>query len=231
MLFSNTIYLEESMEHPSNNSDGGRQKVKKRIYIYAVHFPTKNKYYIGQSYDVKNRLEQHRVLNYPVGKALRKYNNYQVFVLHTCETRDEANLIEIEEIRNFNSIVPNGYNLTRGGGGVVGHKLTAEQRANKRKAQIKNWEDPEYRANQVMKHTGKKRSVTAIEKSRIASTGRKKSEAEKEKIRIGNTGKKCSAEHCKHISESLIGRKQSAVTIAKKIKSRIGMKYNKHKKE
>jgi len=53
-----------------------------------------------------------------VGRALWKYDDWQVSKLHTCKTRDEANRIEIECIRNFNSIAPNGYNLTRGGDGA-----------------------------------------------------------------------------------------------------------------
>ena len=54
---------------------------------------------------------------YLVGKALQKYEDWKVSILHTCKTRKEANRIEIEEIRNFNSVAPNGYNLTRGGEG------------------------------------------------------------------------------------------------------------------
>lgn len=43
--------------------------------------------------------------------------DWQVTILHICKSPDEANRIEIEEIRNFNSVIPNGYNLTHGGGG------------------------------------------------------------------------------------------------------------------
>lgn len=38
-------------------------------------------------------------------------------VLHTRTNREEAKLLEIENIRNFNCIHPDGYNQTRGGDG------------------------------------------------------------------------------------------------------------------
>ena len=50
-----------------------------------------------------------------VCKALYKYDDWKVSILHTCKSRDVANTLEIEEIRNFNSVAPNGYNLTHGG--------------------------------------------------------------------------------------------------------------------
>ena len=50
-----------------------------------------------------------------VCKALWKVNSWQVAILHTCKSRDVANTLEIEEIRNFNSVAPNGYNLSAGG--------------------------------------------------------------------------------------------------------------------
>lgn len=89
-----------------------------KIHIYQIYFPTSNKSYIGQSKNLKQRMAEHLNSNYPVGNALRKYDDWQIEILHTCKSRDEANRIEIEEIRNFNSIRPNGYNITRGGEGI-----------------------------------------------------------------------------------------------------------------
>lgn len=86
-----------------------------KIYIYAIWFPTSKKYYIGQTQNLKARMQAHFKSRNIIYNALWKYNDWQISVLHTCKTRDEANRIEIEEIRNFNSVVPNGYNLTKGG--------------------------------------------------------------------------------------------------------------------
>jgi len=88
-----------------------------RIYIYAIWFPTSKKYYIGQTCNLKARMKNHFYSGSLVYYALWKYDDWKISILHTCKTRDEAYRIEIEEIRNYNSIAPNGYNLTRGGDG------------------------------------------------------------------------------------------------------------------
>ena len=90
---------------------------KMKIHIYQIYFLTSNKCYIGQTRYLETRMLKHIKNKSLVGKALRKYDDWQVSVLHTCKSHDEANRIEIEEIRNQNSIAPNGYNLTHGGEG------------------------------------------------------------------------------------------------------------------
>jgi len=91
--------------------------MKEKVYIYCIYFPTNNKYYVGQTKNLKQRMKAHLKSGSLVCKALYKYDDWQISILHTCKTRDEANRIEIEEIRNFNSVAPNGYNLTAGGDG------------------------------------------------------------------------------------------------------------------
>lgn len=113
-----------------------------KFYIYQIYFPISKKSYIGQTFNLKGRLEEHLRSGRLVCKALWKYDNWQISVLHTCKTRNEANKIEIEEIRNFNSVAPNGYNLTHGGDDPPSQKgkhwkLTEEQK-NKRKGDKNN---------------------------------------------------------------------------------------------
>jgi len=98
-----------------------------RIYIYIIWFPSK-KSYVGQTYNLKGRMLSHLGAGSLVGNALRKYDDWKVSILHTVKIRDEANRIEIEEIRNFNSVCPNGYNLTRGGEGGLGCQISEETR-------------------------------------------------------------------------------------------------------
>lgn len=92
----------------------------KKIYVYCIYFPTSNKYYIGQTNDLKRRMRDHlnSKSNSLVGNALNKYDDWQISILHTRINRDEINLLEIESIRNFNTIRPYGYNLTAGGEGL-----------------------------------------------------------------------------------------------------------------
>ena len=96
------------------------------IHIYRIYFPSSGKCYIGQTSNLKRRMMQHITgkFNSLVQKALMKHEGWKVSVLHTCTSRDEANRIEIEEIRNFGSVAPNGYNLTHGGDAETPSELT-----------------------------------------------------------------------------------------------------------
>lgn len=90
---------------------------KERIFVYKIYFPEPNKCYIGQTNDFKRRMVEHirKDNGSLVHSALLKYDDWDLLVLHTCQSRDEANRVEIEEIRNFNCVSPRGYNLTHGG--------------------------------------------------------------------------------------------------------------------
>lgn len=92
------------------------------VYIYRIYFPSSGKSYIGQTNNIVKRMVQHvnnRKKNL-IGYALNKHDDWKVLNLHVCCSRDEANKVEIEEIRNFKSIAPNGYNLADGGRGTSG---------------------------------------------------------------------------------------------------------------
>jgi len=88
-----------------------------KICIYKIFFPTSNKYYIGQTVNLESRLIRHIGSKQLIGIALNKYDDWQVSILHICSLKEEADKLEIEEIKNYNSKVPNGYNLTNGGEG------------------------------------------------------------------------------------------------------------------
>ncbi len=103
-----------------------------KIYIYAIYFPMSGKYYIGQTKNLQGRLCSHLNSKYLVGNALRKYDDWTVELLHTCKSRDAANLLEIEEIRHYNCVTPNGYNLTRGGEGVSGGHWNLSEKTKKK---------------------------------------------------------------------------------------------------
>jgi len=75
-----------------------------KIYIYKIWFPTSKKYYIGQTSNLIAKIKYHLRSGSLVYKALWKYDDWEILILHTCKTQDEANRIEREEIRNFNSI-------------------------------------------------------------------------------------------------------------------------------
>jgi len=192
-----------------------------KIHIYKIYFPTskrKSPYYIGQTDDLKRRLLYQHLENNSnnlIGNALQKYNNWQVSILHTCKSRDEANRIEIEEIRNYNSIAPNGYNITRGGSdsnGFEGHYHTEE---------VKLAQSKRMQGNQHTK--GHKHSKETKEKNRKAQLGNQYvkgkhwnlSEETKVKMR-GNQN----ARGCKHSEEANLKKKNRLITEETKDKMR-----------
>lgn len=173
-----------------------------KIYIYRIYFPTNNKCYIGQTNNLKMRLPLHLRSGSLVCKALWKFNNWEVSILHTAKDKDAANLLEIEDIRNFNSVAPNGYNLTAGGDGAgLGNRNSIGNRS----------------------HLGKTFSKESKKKMRQAKIGKKLS---KEHIKkLGHPGNKYFAGH-KHSEESIqkgieIKRKNGTLKRSKKQKLRM----------
>lgn len=98
-----------------------------KIYTYRIYFPEPDKCYIGQTNNIEKRMKEHLRSGSLVCKALWKYDDWDVSILHICKSRDVAHTLEIEEIRNHKSVAPNGYNLTYGGEGVTASDETKEK--------------------------------------------------------------------------------------------------------
>jgi group I intron endonuclease len=92
-------------------------------YIYLITNTITGKQYIGQTtqLDVNKRWTQHKTGNYSkkggcLSKAIEKYgvDNFKFQIVCICFDED-CNKYEIEYIKKFNTISPNGYNLESGG--------------------------------------------------------------------------------------------------------------------
>lgn len=157
-----------------------------RVYIYRIYFSASGKCYIGQTNDPKSRMSQHlRSKKSLVGRALQKYEGWKISVLHTCYSRDEANRIEIEEIRNFDSVHPNGYNLTHGGDSGSPSEETREKL---RKAST-GQKRPEL-SQRNRDSLGVKRSQEVVEKNRESHRGLTHSEKTKSKMRVAQQARR-----------------------------------------
>ena len=104
-------------------------------YIYLIENKVNGKVYIGQtSRSVQKRFKEHMHLgdtyrknkkskNSVLYKAIEKYkqDNFACKTIKTClgktkaELKNMLNYYEIEYIDKYNSIIPNGYNMTIGG--------------------------------------------------------------------------------------------------------------------
>lgn len=126
-------------------------------YIYRILNKITKKCYIGETKykDVIWRWKQHKQ-TIEINKgcpalrdAVKKYgiDNFEFSVLIICFD-DERFKYEIEYIKKYNSVVPNGYNITNGGegGGFQGKKHTEEV-----KNEIKNKLKQKYIDNPELK--------------------------------------------------------------------------------
>lgn len=99
--------------------------------IYKMTFPN-GKIYVGQTINWTKRLRQHLSSSkkgaYPVSNAIRKYGWENVKTEFVFCPEDKLNDLEIEMIRDLNTMVPNGYNLSPGGVSTAGYKWSEEQK-------------------------------------------------------------------------------------------------------
>lgn len=94
-------------------------------YIYKVSNDVNSKLYIGQTVNLAKRKLAHfcdnRTANQIFKKAILKYGkeHFNFEIIDTAETKKDANEKEIYYIKYYNSIKPNGYNMTIGGEGAA----------------------------------------------------------------------------------------------------------------
>lgn len=136
--------------------------------LYRIDFPS-GKSYIGvTSKPAEWRLTEHKNAARSTGdlvihKAIRKYgeNSCTISTLVISDDDDYLKAIEVLAIKKFNTLTPNGYNMTSGGNGVNGpsslatkrrvaaFKKTAATRESiekRREIHRKAWDDDEKRA-------------------------------------------------------------------------------------
>ena len=168
---------------------------KERVFIYRIYFPESDKCYIGQTNNLKKRMIDHIKCDKSlISRALFKYDVWKISVLHTCKSRDEANRVEIEEIRNFDSVTPNGYNITRGGNGCSGFEHSEESKA-----------------KMSMTHIGAGHTVETRNRISESTVGYEKTAEHCENLSYALKGNK-----------NRLGREHSDDTIAKMRESKLG---------
>ncbi|MFA7287344.1 MAG: NUMOD3 domain-containing DNA-binding protein [Melioribacteraceae bacterium] len=175
------------------------------IGIYLIKNKINNKLYVGQSTNVKRRWKRHittvKNKNYPIYNSINKYGieNFDFSILEECEIV-ELDEREISWIQELKTMVPNGYNLTSGGG--QGHFRSEETKEKIREA-LSGENNPMY---------GKIFSEQHRERLSLSSKNKIVSEETKRKQSISLSGennpmygKTLSEETKKKISEALSG--------------------------
>jgi group I intron endonuclease len=85
--------------------------------VYILHNTSKNKFYVGQSKDIRQRISnQHFKKGYCVNPHFSEdFNNGDKFniSIKECETKDQLDTLEKEYITKFDAFIK-GYNKTGG---------------------------------------------------------------------------------------------------------------------
>lgn len=182
--------------------------------IYKITNKINNKIYIGQTTrPLQRRKSQYKwcALNYANGKytistviipAMVKYgfDNFEFENIFTCETLDELNQSEIDFIKKFDCIVPNGYNIEPGG------------------------------KNSYMPDSVKKKIREAQLGEKNHRFGKFNSQKQKDAVRASNSGRKHTDEAKRKLVEFLAGKPRSEETkrkISKTLKGRPNLKVRK----
>lgn len=101
--------------------------IKPIVGIYRIWNKFSGRSYIGQSVNIFRRWAQHSNMVYgkkqEITKAIAKYgiDNFSFEVLEVCLAED-LNRLEKFYIEKFNSLHPNGYNMTAGGSKLTKRK-------------------------------------------------------------------------------------------------------------
>jgi group I intron endonuclease len=157
--------------------------------VYCIENIINGMKYIGKGTDViKRMLDKHQNCRYLV-RAIEKYGeeNFKRYIIEYCDV-EKISEMEIFYIKEWETKIPNGYNLTDGGEGSHGWHATDETRKNmseNRKGRHHSQETKdkmsisrkkvimteERKANISKGKKGKKRSLEAIKASSDARRG------------------------------------------------------------
>lgn len=195
--------------------------------VYVLTCCTTQKKYVGQT--TKGALKRWDAHKKNAGKgrcfsqAIAKYgaDDFTIEVVDWATNREDLDNREVLWISTLNTMSPFGYNLTKGGKGASGYKLSSEARA-KMSARLKGKSKSASHAANISKAlTGKKKSAEAISKTR--RTGSSHSNETKRKMSASRKGKPKSAEHRLKIGLSGKGKHSAPRSASAIEKSRLAM--------
>lgn len=197
------------------------------MIIYLVTNKLNGKQYIGQTIQtIQARWSLH---GKPTSKcpylknAIQKYgkDNFSISILASCKTKKELDQTEEYFIALYNTLAPNGYNLTRGGNNKeitektrkkmrdshLGKKLTAQQKLKISKALTGISRSSETRAKQGLAKKGPKNPWYGKKGRDNPTFGKMRSIASRKKMSLAQLGKKRSPEA---IAKGIVTRKTNA---------------------
>jgi hypothetical protein len=146
--------------------------------------------------------------------AVKKYRkeNFRKKILAEFETKQEAFNAQEKYINQFNTLKPNGYNISPKGGNNCSAGISQEGIEKIRNSKIgKKFTEKhlknlrESHKNQLPWNKGKHHSKESLEKMRISHLGKKASKKTLEKMKLSHLGKTLSLEAREKLSKSKTG--------------------------
>jgi group I intron endonuclease len=225
-----------------------------KFIVYLTINLINNKKYVG-SHCTDNLNDNYLGSGKILHIAIRKYGkkNFKKQILKECESAEESRNLEEFYINQYNTLTPNGYNISiTGGSGISGkswgnHTEKTKKHLSESLSGEKNGFYGKKHTEETKKKIGdknrnKKHSPETIEKMKLAHRGQKLTEEHKRKIsesRKGEKnpmygkpspmrGKKHTKETKKKISNTLKGRKLPKEIIEKISKSMKIVRQNKN---
>jgi len=183
-------------------------------HIYVLLFPSGKKY-VGQTIQtIEKRLAKHftdvkRGCTLPIHNAMRGYGKEgmtieKVFTLR-C-TQEYLDLVEVRAIKYYNTLAPNGYNLTEGGHGGAKSEETKVKISAAMKGRTGKCHSEESKAKisaSKMGHPGYWKGKQGPNKGRLGTmTGKHHSEETKTKMAVAKRGRPSPLKGRQHSEET-----------------------------
>lgn len=186
--------------------------------LYILNFPN-GKSYIGISkWGAQKRFAKHCESvrcgsKFAAHNAIRKFGPENTAV-KTLVIADWPYLkaLEKQAIAAFSTKAPDGYNMTDGGDGTIGHIHSAESRLRMSAAHIGKPLPPETKAKMSLAAKGKPKTKEHAANIGASRKGTQLSTEHRKKISVAHTGKRLTPEQRERISENLTGRPMSEKT-------------------
>jgi group I intron endonuclease len=185
------------------------------MFIYLITNTINGKQYVGQTTrTIEIRWKDHKHhkdfgTSY-LHKAIKKYGEENFIREIVCEplTLESMNDLEREYIEKYNTLSPNGYNLTKGGEGSLGLKHTDEAKEKMSRAAKGRIRSAEHALNISIANTGKKLSEETKVKLSIAAKNKQREGSPLKGRPSPLRGRKLSLERRKEFSKILLGNKR-----------------------
>ena len=181
-------------------------------YVYLIHNIKNNKVYVGKTTNpsvrwhkhIKVAFSQRKREKFYLHQAIRKdgVSNFVFSIIQKFPSEEVANLAEVYWINFFNSR-SDGYNLTAGGEGCSGRKLSD---LTKEKIRIKaTGRGHSQETKKLLQEINAGKIPSNLEQLKIINHGRSLSQSHKDKISQAKIGQLFSHSHKENLSKSLIG--------------------------